>query len=229
MKMQIPVNNSDFEKPEAGIHRARCYGIVDTGTHKRDTKFGEKFQRLIYLYFELPFCRTEKGDPMMVRQRYALSGHPNAPLVKHLAGWRGKSQLSKAEIQDIALEKIVGAPAVLQISHSEDGQYTNVESISQFKRDQFGSTPMPEMHNKRLFVSLEKGEFDKAAFDGLHEKLKDWIAESPEYAELFKKPAGAQGRGQSFEGTGSGDHTEGRFDAPPPDSWDQTGGDEIPF
>jgi hypothetical protein len=47
-----------------------------------------------------------------------------------------------------------------------------------------------ELTEPTVYISLEKGEFDQAAFDALKDGLKERIASSPEYQEL--KGAGKQ-------------------------------------
>src|SRR3990167_9161025 len=112
----------DFEKAPEGMHVARCYKIIDCGTHINPT-FGKK-QRLAWIMFELPKALMTKGEyagkPFSIGKRYGLSHNEKATLRYDLESWYGKrfdtAKLDAAGGFD--LEKLIGPPAMLNIVHS---------------------------------------------------------------------------------------------------------------
>ena len=172
----------DFEKAPEGMHVARCYKIIDCGTHINPT-FGKK-QRLAWIMFELPKALMTKGEyagkPFSIGKRYGLSHNEKATLRSDLESWYGKrfdtAKLDAAGGFD--LEKLIGRPAMLNIVHSEDGKYTNIKAIN----------PLPEGYecpsavNAPFVFSLS--DFDPAAFGQLSERMQEFVSASDEYRAM---------------------------------------------
>jgi hypothetical protein len=180
-----------FEKAPEGMHVARCYKIIDCGTHINPT-FGKK-QRLAWVFFELPKALMTKGDfagkPFTIGKRYGLSHNEKSMLRADLESWYGKrfdtAALDKAGGFD--LEKVLGRPAMVNIIHSEDGKYANIKAINPLPE---GFT-CPDPVNEPFVFSL--AEFDRAKFDKLSEKMQEFVSSSDEYQAMSKpeaKPAG---------------------------------------
>src|SRR5690606_31191515 len=89
------------------------------------------------------------------------------------------------------VRNLLGTPATLTIVHSENGErvYSNIASIGQPMR----GVEIPPQVNQSVYLSLEKDYFDGSVFDGLSDKLKDFIRDTPEYRRLT-------GQTQSYAG-----------------------------
>ena len=183
--MAIKTTNAggDFEKAPEGMRVARCYRIVDCGTHLNPV-FGKE-QRLAWIYFELPTTMMSKGEqtgkPFIIGKRYGLSHNEKATLRMDLESWYGKkfdtASLDKAGGFD--LEKLIGRPALLNIVHSEDGKYANIKSINPLMEGQ----ECPPAINATFVFSL--ADFNDTKFSKLSEKMQDFISQSKEYKAMI--------------------------------------------
>lgn len=204
-----------FENPPVGSHIARCFALIDLGSHShRNPKTGETWiQRDVRIMFELPLELMEgkydeklKGKPFAVIANVKQSLHPQAALRKLLEGWRGK-KFDQTSIEQFEPKSIVGLPCRLNLV--ENGNFINIQSISRLGKNE----TCPPAINKPVYFSLEEGEFDQKVLEGLTEKTKATIKASPEYFNL----TGQQPESQE-EAPAS--HVEG--DGPPTS-------DDVPF
>lgn len=174
----------DFEKAPEGMHVARCFKVIDCGTHLNPT-FGKR-QRLAWVFFELPKALMTKGEqagkPFIIGKRYGLSHHEKSILRGDLESWYGKrfdtAALDKAGGFD--LEKVIGRPALVNIIHSEDGKYANIKAINPLPE----GMECPAAVNQPFVFSLS--EFNRERFDKLSEKMREFIAQSDEYQAMSK-------------------------------------------
>ena len=172
-------NASDFQKAPQGMHLARCFKIVDCGTHI-NPKYGTK-QRIGWLFFELPnslMDADDKGErkPFVIGKRYTLSHSEMARLRADLESWYGK-QFNTAELDKAGgfdLEKLIGRSAMINIIHSEDGKYANIKSINPMP----DGIQCPEQVNNP-FTFWVPDDFHRIG--ELSEKMASYIKESFEY------------------------------------------------
>jgi hypothetical protein len=195
----------DFAICPEDTHIARCYRIIDLGTH-HDEKYN-KDQHKIQISWELPESLMTGGDydgkPFSVHNRYTVSLNEKANLRKHLEAWRGKKFTDK-ELEGFAVNVLVDKACYINVVHSTDGKYANIGSILKLPK----GVECPDAVNEQLVFDLDK--FDQEVFDKLSDNLQTTIKESFEYQELFSDaPESSQG-----ERTDSGD---------------EEFGDEIPF
>ena len=186
MPIRTSSGGKKWELAPEGMHVARCYRVIDCGTHT-DPTWG-KAQPKVLVMFELPNKRREEDDkPYVVGNRYTLSHHEKARLRKDLESWYGKRfddrHLDKAGGFD--LEKLLGRPAMLNIVHSEDGRYANIRAVNPLP----DGTVCPDPINPPVSLSLDPEDFDAEVFESLSEGLQEWIAESPEYKQLSDTPS----------------------------------------
>lgn len=110
-----------------GPARAVC---VDNYTKKDvDTRFG-KLDKECFV-FELEHVDPKTGSAFLVFASHTASLSMKSNLRKFLISWRGK-QFTPDELQGFDCEKVVGAPAFVQVlqNHKDDGSvYANIESI----------------------------------------------------------------------------------------------------
>jgi len=99
------------------------------------------------------------GKQWLVTRQFTLSLHEKAALRKFLVSWRGK-QFTPEELQGFDLEKVIGAPCLLQVLHnrSQDGQrvFANVDNIM----------PLPKGFPKPVAAEYVR-VIDRGAPDGL--------------------------------------------------------------
>ncbi len=175
-----------FELAPEAMHVARCFQIIDCGTHWNEK--WKKDERIVRVYFELPTARRlEDGEPHRVSVRYTVSLHPKSRLRRDLESWNGK-RFDDRELEmtgGFDLEKLLGQPAMLNVVHSEDGLYANITSVNPLPT----GTVCPDRINATVSLSLDSEDFDVEVFEGLPEGLQEWIAESPEYKQLSDTPS----------------------------------------
>lgn len=188
--MELPKNEGgNFEQTPTGTFIARCYRFIDLGSHEQTYQGESKgLKRLVMIGFELPTELMSEGEwagrPFTISKRYTWSTHEKANMRKDLESWRGR----KFNDTDFGpggfdVRNLLGVPATLTIVHSEhDGKnYSNIASIGTAMK----GVAIPPAVNPPVYVSLDPTRFDRQAFDNLSDKLKAFIALSPEYQGIF--------------------------------------------
>lgn len=169
----------DFPIAPAGLTPGRCVRIIDLGSHKMDDKFSKgevKFQRKVQIAFELPEYKMELGGKqvmMMVSRRYTASHDARATLRQHLESWYAQ-KFDDRELEmsgGFDLSKLLGKTATLNIIHSSDGKFANIDGIMPAMK---GST-FPPQENESLDFDLEDIAMD--AWDRLPQRTKEFIQE----------------------------------------------------
>jgi hypothetical protein len=158
MSLKAPVSGSGPRKlPKVGMQHGRCVVVLDLGTHipprfplTDDGK--QNWQHLVQIQFELDELMDFNGEkvPMMATKRYTLSSGKKANLRKDLESWYGRKfsdeELKKAGGFDV--EKLLGRPALLNIQHSDDGQYANIIAVNP---PMSGAAVAPQHYPNRFF------------------------------------------------------------------------------
>lgn len=194
MSLHTKNSGGDFELAPTGMHIARCYAVIDLGTHE-DPTFGKK-KHYVRIQHELPNTKmtNEKlaGRPFSISNRYTLSHNEKALLRVHLESWYGKkfndAELDKAGGFD--LTKLLGRPAFINIVHSENGKYANIGSINPVP----AGMECPLAINPPIMFSFEN--FDERVFESLSQKTQDYIKESDEWLSRNSPQKGGGGAGQ---------------------------------
>jgi hypothetical protein len=179
--MAIKTSNSgtEFEKAPEGMHAARCFKLIDCGTHL-DEKW-QKSKRIGWVFFELPNALMSPDDhgkqrPFVIGKRYTLSHNEKALLRIDLESWYGKTfntaDLDKAGGFD--LEKLLGRPAMLNVVHSEDGKYANIKSVNPMPQ----GMECPPAVNPTFSFSIDEVTTEK--FEQLSEKMQQFVKDSQE-------------------------------------------------
>ena len=204
MSLTIKSDSKEFEALPEGQHLGVCYKIIDQGsrneTYPRDAEPNSdntKKRKTLSVTWEIPEQKMSDGRPMSISKTYTASLNENATLYKDLVTWRGKS-FTKEELDGFDLDKMIGAPANLEIEHNANGN-ARVKAI--FKPDEFKKT---ETVNAGIIFDLDvygeewsgdSTEQTKAMcdiYDGLPEWQQNLIEESFELK-------GAKESGSSFE------------------------------
>jgi len=182
---------SDFQLPPSGNHVARCYRIVDMGSHKNS--YGNVLRKIL-ITWELHgedddgnSLTTSDGKPLVVSSNYTLSLSEKATLRAHLEAWRGRA-FTLDELSGFNLENILNQYCMVSISHdtgTAGKTYANVKAISPVP-SVIKKAGLPEGVNPTLLFSLD--DFDANKFEKLSDGLKKKIMESPEYKKVATAP-----------------------------------------
>ena len=147
---------------------------------------GEKDQHRIRIAWEifgeddegLPLTIDIDGQelPLTINKAYTLSLHEKAALRKDLASWRGKD-FTEEELQGFDVSKLLGVYCMVNVVTTESNgkTYSNVSSITPLHK----SMVKPEPVHQEQILDLDSP--DMAVFNSLHEKLQDYIKQSPEW------------------------------------------------
>lgn len=164
----------NFENPEAGACAARCYGVVEIGTHEGEWKGKKTENKKVIIFWELD-QRMEDERPFSVNEWYTNSLSEKANLRKALKSWRGKD-FTEAELQKFELGKLLNQPCMLNLTQKEEGGKVYVGGVMPLPK---GMTA-PPLENPTLDWGI-----DDLGNNELWDKLYPWvqnkIMESYEY------------------------------------------------
>lgn len=194
MPIRTSNNTGNFSLPPEGMHVARCYRVIDCGTH-RDQRYGKE-KRIGWIFWELPATNRASGDPGTEREphtigkRYNLSHNEKSILRIDLESWYGK-RFDTKQLDDAGgfdLEKLIGRPALLNIVYSDDGQYANVMSVNPLP----DGMNCPDAINTPFVFTLEP--YDAVKFSDLSERMQEYIRGSTEW-QAINNGHGKRGNG----------------------------------
>ncbi len=181
----IASNNggTSYEPIASGSYPARCFSMVHLGTIEENILGTIKKLNKVRISWELPtelkVFKEENGEqPHIISKEFTLSLHEKATLRSFLKNWRGKD-FTDEEAKSFDIEKLVGAPCMLNITHkkSKDGTrtYAEIGSISTLPK----GLPCPPQINESFIFTYET--FDKDKFEKLPDFLKQKMINSDEY------------------------------------------------
>jgi len=124
---------SDFTPIPPGTYVGRCYQVINLGLQAAGP-WAPKNKH--YIAFEIPTERVtwtdkegkEQEGPAVIGSRYTSSLSPKANLRQHLETWRG-ALFTDVELANFDLFNLIGVPAMISVTHSEDGKYANISGI----------------------------------------------------------------------------------------------------
>ena len=186
MSTFAPKPQSSYTPAPAGTHVARCVQLINIGTIDGEYEGKPIRSYKIRLAWELPnetkvFDEAKGPQPILVNQEFTLSLGAKAGLRKIVEGMIGVV-LKDEEAYSFDIEKIVGMPCLLTIIHktSTKGKvYDKIASASPLVK---GMT-VPEQYNQSKILSFSN--FDHELFATLPTFLKEKIASSDEYSQMF--------------------------------------------
>ena len=167
----------DFSPAPPGTFIARCYRVIDLGTHL-NTRWGD-MQRKVSFSWELPEQKMDDGQPFSVHTQYTNSLSEKAYLRRDLEAWRGRP-FTDTERAGFDLRKVLGAPCYLNIIHSPDGKYANVQSIIALP----AGTNCPQPINPPVTFDIDQP--DMAIYETFGQSIKKTIADSQEWVALMQ-------------------------------------------
>lgn len=174
---------SSYEPIPSGSYPARCYSMVHLGTIEENILGVVKKLNKVRITWELPtelkVFKEENGEqPHVISKEFTLSLHEKATLRNFLKNWRGKD-FTEDEAKAFDIEKLVGAPCMLNITHkkSKDGTktYAEIGSVSTLPKGLL----CPPQINESFIWTYEN--FDVSKFGQLPDYLKNKMINSDEY------------------------------------------------
>lgn len=172
----------DFTITPEGQYIGRCYRILDMGTQTITGAFGTSDKPQVMISWELigpDDQKMEDGKPYSVHQKYTVSLHEKSNLRKHLEAWRGVP-FSPEELRGFNLSKVLNQYCMIQVVHSEDGQFANIQAIMAYKGDK------PKPVNDNVVFDIDKP--DMKVFEALSDNMKAKITNTPEWAAYENPP-----------------------------------------
>lgn len=179
-------SQSTFKPVPPGSHLARCYRIIDLGTQESSYLGVKKSQHKAMFQFEVhseddngkPLV-TDKGEPMTISKNYSVFLGKNTALRTDLESWRGRP-FTEDEINGFNLNNVLGhwcLLTVVQTTGNDGREYANISAISPVPKAMKASLPEPFNEIKLFSIKDPDMEF----FESLSPKLKEKIANSPEW------------------------------------------------
>ena len=176
-------DTNDFAIVPAGQYIGRCYRLIDLGTQQiKSQLFGDSEKHQVMISWELigdDDQKMEDGKPFSVHKTYTVSLHEKSKLRADLEAWRGV-KFTADELKGFDLSTILGKYCMLQVVHSEDGKYANVQTIMAYK----GEKPKPV--NLNMVFDIDNPDME--VFTSLSDNMKAKITNTPEWAAYENPP-----------------------------------------
>jgi hypothetical protein len=182
----------NFKRVPAGSHIARCFSVADLGTQTTSGQYGVTTNRKIRLAWEI-FGEDENNEPltidvdgvampMTINKTYTLSLGEKASLRKDLSAWRGRD-FTEEELKGFNVTSVLGIYCMLNVTVSDSNgkTYSNVAGISPLHK----SMAKPDPVHKNQVFDLDNVDLD--IFHSFHEKLQEYIKQSPEWGAFAKQ------------------------------------------
>lgn len=183
---------SKIEIIPEGVYPARCYAVVDFWTQEKKFKDQDKDVHEIGIYFEIPELSYEYEDKETKEKKTgsktiwttlsaSLSSKSN--MRKFLETWRGK-KFTEEELKGFDLKNVLWVKAMLQVVHSEDGKWANIQAaMPLYKWVTVDKTDREQILFEIDFEKAEKQEWfcDEDIFEKLPEFMQTKISNSKEY------------------------------------------------
>lgn len=185
-------SNGDYAPVPAGTYVARCYSMIQLGTHEEEYMGQKKELNKVRITWELPtelkvFKEGEEEKPYSISKEFTLSMYEKANLRKFLEGWRGKGFTDdEAEAFDITV--LLGKVCMVSIIHktSKNGKvYADISSVTTIPK----GLNVPPQINDSFEFSFE--DFDEVKLEKLPDWLKEKITTSQEY-NIIKNPSSVE-------------------------------------
>lgn len=186
-----------MELPAAGTTLGRLIHLIDLGTQDTTYKGIPKKVRKLMLQFELPNIHytlgDRKGQRMVVGNRFTASMDKKSAFRKLVEDWRAKKFASDDEVDewwDNKLHMMLDQPGLINITHSDDGSYANVSSVSPLMRDEKGNKQKcPDSEGDLIFFVLVHKYWNPSPADqaGMSAVEQGIIKQCGTMKEVFKK------------------------------------------
>lgn len=170
--------NKDFEQCPTGWQLGVCSRVIDVGTHFNPGK--QKDQRKIMIAFESQHLMKEgdfAGEPFLLFGNFNYSMYQNAHLCQFIENWRGRRFKDQDEADRFDLSKLIGQKAFMNVVRSEDGRFTNIQTIGPVPE---GMAP-PEVKGKTILI--DQANLDPKEVEKLSDKMRERVMSAKEQTE----------------------------------------------
>jgi len=185
MSLKLSDAKSQGAIAPAGNHIARCYSVVDLGTHTEDGAYGVKTNRKIRISWELPDelhqFREEKGEePFAVHKTYNFTMGEKSTMRKDLEAWRGKP-FTAEEMNSFELKNLLGTACMVNVTHAEkkNATYANVDGVTAIPKALKDTVKAKTQHNASVYYEVDMGQGKE--FEQLPDWMKEMIAKCREW------------------------------------------------
>jgi hypothetical protein len=208
----------NFEKHPEGWTTGVCTRVIDLGTHWNERN--QKYQRKLMLAFESSKLMNEgeyAGQPFLLFANFNYSMYKNAHLCGFIEDWRGKRFSTQEEADAFDLSKLIGQAAFMNVSHSDDGKFTNIMTIG----------PVPEGMTAPAIVGktilIDQDDLNQKEVEKLTDRMKAKVLGAKEQTEVGEPDTGQPKQPTTQTPT---ETEQNKYDErnPPPDF-----DDDIPF
>jgi hypothetical protein len=165
-----------FQQLSAGTHLARCFQLVDIGTHHGEYQGQPTIRNQVIVRWEVPGETIEVdgvAKPMIASKFYTNSLGEKANLRKDLVAWRGR-EFSTEELMKFDLMAILGVPCMITVAHTPEGK-AKVVGVSGLPK---GIKCPPAVNPVSAFWI---DEWNDELFQSLPDGFQKLVKESDEY------------------------------------------------
>jgi hypothetical protein len=162
---------------DVGVYPSVCTGVVDLGEQEMNFKGKTHYSNRVKLIFELPGETIEvdgEQQPRQLSRNFTISASVKSSLRQFVGAWIGKT-FADAEFEQFDLKDLLDKPALLNVVHSEDGQYANIASAMSIPK----GIPAPKRTGDLLY--FDTTEWDDAVFEAMPEYLQEQLKNSSVY------------------------------------------------
>lgn len=178
---------------EAGTHPAVCISLIDIGEQYNETF--KKSSRKVIVQWEITDEQITVDGKQVNRtmsQTYTMSLNERSALYRDLIAWRGKP-FTDEELKAFDLQKILGAPCLLTVTHQErnGSTYANISAITKAMKGMNIERTLP------LFTfDLDEDPLEKM------ENMPEWIIAKIKASSTYQERVAGSGaeNGAEYEG-----------------------------
>lgn len=174
------LSNEEFELIPADVYLARCFRMIDIGTHVLEGQFGSKDTHQVLISWEL--LKNDDDEPVVmsdgktfftINKKYTLSMHKKSNLRSDLDSWRG-IPFTEEEASEFDITNLLDKFCKIQVIHNVNGDktYANVKNIMPTRKT-------ADSINKAYTFSL--ADRDMEVFESLSDYIKGQITSSHEW------------------------------------------------
>ncbi len=165
---------------EPGSYLAICVGVYDLGEQETTFNGKTRYANQVMFTFELAGESVEvdgEQKPRQLSRRFTVSTSAKSALRKFLTSWRGKA-FADEEFRRFDTDTLLGRSGMVQVVHSEDGQYANIDGVMQVPRGVSAPTTESELYKFNI------DQWDDGTFQNLPEWVQELIKKSTQYQQM---------------------------------------------
>jgi hypothetical protein len=185
MALIAKASASQSKQLKPGQYVARCYSIVDLGSHK--FKDNDYFSHKIRITWEFPteletFKEENGQQPYVMGQDYTLSLGEKSTFKKMLEAWLGRKITAQEASEGFNVKTLLGKEALIQVVEQPSKTdptkiYANIQNITSIPK----GMECPAQINASILFSIE--EWNELIYGELPEFVQKKIMDSKEYKE----------------------------------------------